>query len=126
MPKKIGKVIEKKEYYSIGEVAALLEIPTYVLRFWETEFEELKPDKNYKGHRYYSNKDVEIARIIKRLMHEEMYTLEGARKKIRAILDNKENISQSDNNRQYNVIKIIREMLEDILTLLNKNSIKDK
>lgn len=125
MPKKISKVIEKKDYYSIGEVAAITEIATYVLRFWETEFSELKPSKNYKGHRYYTNEDIEIAKIIKRLMHEEKYTLEGARKKIKEILSNKESIS-TNNQKQIELLKKIKEGLLDILTLLDKNSINDK
>lgn len=125
MPRKISKVIEKKDYYSIGEVAAITEIATYVLRFWETEFNELKPSKNYKGHRYYTNEDIEIAKIIKKLMHEEKYTLEGARKKIKEILSNKESIN-ANNQKQIELLKKIKERLIDILTLLDKNSINDK
>lgn len=125
MPKRISKIIDKKDYYSIGEVAAILEIPTYVLRFWETEFNELKPSKNYKGHRYYTNEDIEIAKIIKKLMHEDMYTLEGARKKIKEILSNKASIN-INNQKQTELFKTIKERLVNILTLLNKNSINDK
>ena len=125
MPKKINKVIEKKDYYTIGEVAAILEIPTYVLRFWETEFNELKPSKNYKGHRYYTNKDLEIAKIIKKLMHEELYTLEGARRKLKVILDNKTEQIKNANEKEIATMKAIKEKLISILTLLNKNSIKD-
>jgi len=118
-------VIEKKDYYTIGEVAAILEIPTYVLRFWETEFNELKPSKNYKGHRYYTNKDLEIAKIIKKLMHEELYTLEGARRKLKVILDNKTEQIKNANEKEIATMKAIKEKLISILTLLNKNSIKD-
>jgi len=125
VPKKISKVIEKKDYYTIGEVAAILEIPTYVLRFWETEFNELKPSKNYKGHRYYTNKDLEIAKIIKKLMHEELYTLEGARRKLKVILDNKTEQIKNANEKEIATMKAIKEKLISILTLLNKNSIKD-
>jgi len=125
VPKKINKVIEKKDYYTIGEVAAILEIPTYVLRFWETEFNELKPSKNYKGHRYYTNKDLEIAKIIKKLMHEELYTLEGARRKLKVILDNKTEQIKNANEKEIATMKAIKEKLISILTLLNKNSIKD-
>ncbi|OGF58698.1 MAG: hypothetical protein A2Y62_12950 [Candidatus Fischerbacteria bacterium RBG_13_37_8] len=129
MPRKIGKVIDKKDSYTIGEVASILEIPSYVLRFWETEFAELKPHKNVKGHRLYNNEDLEIAKIIKRLMHEELYTLEGAKKKIKQLLQNENDnnprsSTQSISTRHIQNLRTIKNKLLVILTLLNKNSIK--
>lgn len=124
MPKRIPKIIEKKDYYTIGEVAALLNIPSHTLRFWEEEFEELKPNKNYKGHRLYTNYDIEIARIIKKLMHEELYTLEGAKKKLKEILKEGNIIKIEEKSIKYSKLQSIREKLLEILTILNKNSIK--
>lgn len=122
MARRIPKIIEEKDYYTIGEVASLLNIPSHTLRFWEEEFEELKPNKNYKGHRLYTNYDIEIAKIIKKLMHEELYTLEGAKKKLKRIL--KERESMQGESGSLNKLREIKEKLLKILTMLNENSIK--
>ncbi|MEZ4391917.1 MAG: MerR family transcriptional regulator [Polyangiales bacterium] len=75
--------IPAKVYFRIGEVARLLEVPTHVLRFWETEFRSVRPQKSRAGQRVYSRKDVERLLLIRRLLKEERYTLEGARKILR-------------------------------------------
>jgi len=67
-----------KHYLLIGEVAQQLNIKPHVLRYWETEFEWLCPEKNLKGQRYYSQDDVELVRLIQRLLHFERLTIEGA------------------------------------------------
>ena|ERR1051326_934469 len=72
--------IPDKLYFRIGEVARLAGIKPYVLRFWETEFSTLGPKKSGKGHRLYRRKDVEMVLEIKRLLYEERFTIEGARK----------------------------------------------
>ena len=71
--------IPDKLYFRIGEVAALCRVPTYVLRFWQTEFRELHPGKSGTGQRLYRKRDVEMALHIKRLLHEQGYTIAGAR-----------------------------------------------
>ena len=70
----------KKLYYSISEVSKLTNIEQYVLRYWETEFEQLKPQKNRAGNRIYTNKDIHIILYIKELLREKKYTIEGAKK----------------------------------------------
>lgn len=72
--------IPDKLYFRIGEVSRLAGIKPYVLRFWETEFSALGPKKSGKGHRLYRRKDVELVLEIKRLLYENRYTIEGARK----------------------------------------------
>jgi DNA-binding transcriptional MerR regulator len=74
----------KKLYYSISEVSKITEIEQYVLRYWETEFEQLKPQKNRAGNRIYTNKDIQLILYIKGLLRDKKYTIEGAKK----ILDN--------------------------------------
>lgn len=69
-----------KLYFRVGEVADLLDVPPYVLRFWEKEFPSLAPKKSSKGHRLYRRKDVETFFQIKRLLYDERFTIEGARK----------------------------------------------
>ena len=71
--------IPDKLYFRIGEVAALCRVPTYVLRFWQTEFPQLRPGKSGTGQRLYRKRDVEMALKIKRLLHEEGYTIVGAK-----------------------------------------------
>lgn len=73
----------KKLYYSISEVSRITELEQYVLRYWETEFEQLRPAKNLSGNRIYTNKDIKIILYIKKLLREEKYTIEGAKKLIK-------------------------------------------
>jgi DNA-binding transcriptional MerR regulator len=70
----------KKLYYSISEVSRITDLEQYVLRYWETEFEQLKPAKNSSGNRIYTNKDIKLILFIKKLLKEEKYTIEGAKK----------------------------------------------
>lgn len=70
----------KKLYYSISEVSKLTELEQYILRYWETEFEQLKPSKNRAGNRIYTNKDIQLILKIKKLLREEKYTIDGAKK----------------------------------------------
>jgi DNA-binding transcriptional MerR regulator len=72
-------VIPDKLYFRIGDVARICEVPAYVLRFWETEFPNLKPNKGGTGQRLYRRKDVETALRIKHLLYDLGYTIPGAR-----------------------------------------------
>src|SRR3569833_2377666 len=71
--------IPDRLYFKIGDVARLLKIEPYVLRFWESQFPQLKPNKSGTGQRLYRKRDVEVAVEIKRLVYGEGYTLSGAR-----------------------------------------------
>jgi DNA-binding transcriptional MerR regulator len=77
-------VIPDKLYFRIGEVAKLLALPTYVLRFWETEFPQLKPTKSNTGQRMYRRREVELAIRVKKLLYEEGFTIAGARERLKA------------------------------------------
>jgi len=72
-------IIPDRLYFKIGDVARLLKVEPYVLRFWESQFPQLKPNKSGTGQRLYRKRDVEIAVEIKRLVYGEGYTLSGAR-----------------------------------------------
>jgi DNA-binding transcriptional MerR regulator len=76
--------IPDKLYFRIGDVARLLDLPAYVLRFWETEFPQLKPNKGGTGQRLYRRKDVETAMRIKELLYGQGYTIPGARQALRS------------------------------------------
>ncbi len=73
----------KKLYYSISEVSKITEVEQYVLRYWETEFDELKPQKNRAGNRVYTNKDIQVILTIKYLLRDKKFTIEGAKKNLR-------------------------------------------
>lgn len=70
----------KKLYYSISEVSTITGLEQYVLRYWESEFPQLKPAKNRAGNRIYTNKDIKLILYIKKLLRDERYTIEGAKK----------------------------------------------
>lgn len=72
-----------KIYFKIGEVSEIVGVEPYVLRYWETEFDLLKPSKAPSRHRLYKKKDVELLLNIKRLLYSEGFTIEGARKKLK-------------------------------------------
>ncbi len=75
----------KKLYYSISEVSRITSLKPYVLRYWETEFAELRPAKNRAGNRTYRKSDIELIFLIKRLLYTEKYTIEGARRRLRQL-----------------------------------------
>ena len=81
-----AREIPDKLYFRIGEVAKLCEVPAYVLRFWEGEFPQLKPNKGGTGQRLYRRRDVEMALRIKTLLYDEGYTITGARQAFKAEL----------------------------------------
>jgi DNA-binding transcriptional MerR regulator len=82
--KKSGEVlVPDKLYFRIGEVAQLCQLPTYVLRFWETEFPQLKPGKSSTGQRMYRRREVETALRIKKLLYADGFTIAGARQQLR-------------------------------------------
>jgi DNA-binding transcriptional MerR regulator len=74
----------KKLYYSISEVSRITDLEQYVLRYWESEFEELKPAKNRAGNRIYTNRDIKLILFIKKLLREERYTIEGAKQVLKS------------------------------------------
>ena len=80
-PKRVHEqpAIPDRLYFKIGDVARICKVETYVLRFWESQFPQLKPGKSGTGQRLYRRRDVEMALEIKRLVHGEGYTLSGAR-----------------------------------------------
>lgn len=75
--------LPQKIYFRIGEVAKILGVAPHVIRFWETEFKTVRPQKSRTGQRVYARRDVEQLVLIRRLLKEERYTIEGARKYLR-------------------------------------------
>lgn len=90
MPYKEPKI--EKLYYTIGEVAKMFEVNTSLIRFWEKEFDIIKPKKNKKGNRLFTNQDIENFHIIFHLVKEKGMTLAGAKKKLK---ENKDDVSEN-------------------------------
>jgi DNA-binding transcriptional MerR regulator len=113
-------VIPERLYFRIGEVARLCRLPAYVLRFWETEFPQLKPIKSSTGQRMYRRKDVENVLRIKKLLYEEGFTIAGARQHLRAEskIDRKQPPLPFPSVSPAN-LKPIRQGLLEILTMLS-------
>ena len=90
------RVIEKK-YFSIGEVAEMLDVATSLIRFWESEFDIIKPKKNRKGNRQFTREDIDNVKLIYHLVKEKGYTLQGAKDLLKNGNDSlKENIEIID------------------------------
>jgi DNA-binding transcriptional MerR regulator len=83
-----------KLYFKIGEVAGIVGVKPYVLRYWESEFSVIKPTKAKSKHRLYRRKDVETLLQIKQLLHNERFTIEGARMRIKSLSRNERRQTQ--------------------------------
>ncbi|HKZ17963.1 MAG TPA: MerR family transcriptional regulator [Geobacteraceae bacterium] len=104
--------VPDKLYFRIGEVAELASLKPSILRFWETEFDQLNPVKSSSGQRLYSRKNVELILQIKSLLYSERLTIEGARKKISERKSNKSEILDIDLK-----TRVLREVKEDLIRI---------
>jgi DNA-binding transcriptional MerR regulator len=113
-------VIPDKVFFKIGEVAEIAAVEQHVLRYWEDEFDTLRPEKNRSGQRLYKQKDVELVLEIKRLLYEEKFTIAGAKVKLKKfkkksspeeIQEDREKFMQWKHN--------IQQDLEEILGILS-------
>lgn len=89
------KKIPDKLAFKIGDVAEIVGVKQYVLRFWESEFEQLKPKKSKSGQRMYSRRDVEVLLLIKKLLHEDRFSIEGAKTAINRLKKQVKNQSET-------------------------------
>jgi DNA-binding transcriptional MerR regulator len=113
-------VVPDKLYFRIGEVSRLCRLPAYVLRFWETEFPQLKPVKSSTGQRMYRRKDVEAVLHIKKLLYEEGFTIAGARQQLRAeVAITKNQAPLPFPTHSASDLRRIRHGLQEILTMLS-------
>ena len=112
--------IPDKLYFRIGEVASLCRLPAYVLRFWETEFPQLKPVKSSTGQRMYRKRDVENVLRIKQLLYDQGFTISGARQQLRSEIKSDKGQSTIPFPTQSAAeIRYIRQELREILNLLS-------
>jgi len=121
-----GSDIPDKLYFRIGEVAKLCDVPAYVLRFWESEFPQLKPHKGGTGQRLYRRRDVEMALRIKSLLYNEGYTIPGARQVFKGELRQREpqlalTIEGTPTSIDSRQLRKLHKDLRDLHTLLSKS-----
>lgn len=103
------KPVITKVYYRIGEVAAMFDVNISLIRFWEKEFEIIKPFRNKKGNRFFTQADVDNFHIIYHLVKERGYTLQGAREKLR-----KNYAETADNHTVVKTLQEIRAFLTEL------------
>jgi DNA-binding transcriptional MerR regulator len=115
----------KKLYYSISEVSKLTGLEQYILRYWETEFPQLKPQKNRSGNRIYTNKDIDLIIRIKKLLRDKKYTITGAKDILESFQEDENtnviNNSLTEQNPSENT-SIIKDLLEIKQFLLDLKS----
>ena len=117
----------KKLYYSIGEVSKMMDLKAYVLRYWETEFKQLKPPKNRAGNRTYRQSDIDLILYIKDLLYTKKFTIDGARHQLTMKKEGKkegvtttvESVQQATPARKETLLKIKQE-LETLLEILRR------
>ncbi len=110
----------KKLYYSISEVSRITSLKAYVLRYWETEFAELRPKKNRAGNRTYNLDDVKLIFLIKRLLYEDKYTIEGARQRLQQLRHVGEQMNLSfEQLRRDDLIIELKRNLRELLGMMN-------
>lgn len=110
--------VAKKAYYSIGEACDLAGLKPHVLRYWESQFEVLQPGKNRAGNRVYRPAEIELILLLKHLLYEEKFTIEGARKRL---LDMRREGGLEDQRQQVlspEVLSAMKVELESLLRIL--------
>ncbi len=123
--KAVTQELPDKLYFRIGEVSRLTGVRPHVLRYWETEFPMIAPKKSGRGQRLYRRKDVELILEIKRLLYEERYTIEGARRKLAQYMRQRRRDDASGQGELFaaeaegsTLVDYIKRELRDILNLL--------
>lgn len=111
---------QNKLFYKIGEVCEIFDLEPHVLRYWESEFPSLAPQKNRAGQRIYRQRDLELIETIRRLLYEEGHTVAGARKKLQSAGGARglPLFQQSSEAKKKTAVAQIRKDLEDVLKIL--------
>lgn len=110
----------KKLYYSISEVSQITSLKAYVLRYWETEFAELRPKKSRAGSRTYTLDDIKLIFLIKRLLYDDKYTIEGARQRLQQLRRVGEQIDLSfEQLRRDDLLLELKREMRELLETLN-------
>ena len=115
-----------KLYYSISEVSTITGLKQYVLRYWETEFTQLKPSKNRAGNRIYRSHDIDVIIGIKSLLYDRKYTIKGAKQHLKRPTENTKQITvprkiiKLTNSLDVRTLKDLKNGLDDLIKLIEK------
>jgi DNA-binding transcriptional MerR regulator len=115
--------MRRRTFYSIGEVCEMFDLKPHVLRYWETQFDQLHPSKNRAGSRVYQDREVEVIALIRRLVHEERYTIEGARQKIEELRAAGTMADLTSRSLADAYLRTLRAELESVAELLDTSSV---
>jgi DNA-binding transcriptional MerR regulator len=110
----------EKLYFKIGEISRITGIKPYILRYWESEFNLLNPTKTQSKHRLYNRRDLDIILKLKKLLYEDRFTIEGARKKINELKRSKQLRLEFLNSLNKEIIEEVKKELKDIKEMLKK------
>ena len=117
----MGQDNPSKEFYRVGEVGQLVGVESYVLRYWEKMFPQLRPEKDETGQRVYTRSDIDVILRIKNLLYEERYTIDGARKRLKE--ESKHKSEHEDSEDVQGLLAILRNVkstLQEISAILKK------
>ena len=118
--------IVKKAYFSIGEVCDLTGLKPHVLRYWETQFDVLRPTKNRAGNRVFRPKDIELILLVKNLLYEQKYTIEGANQKLLGMREEGDLEEEQHEVLGPEFLASMKKDLEDLLTILRPPPPRDR
>ena len=116
----------KKMYYSISEVSEITELKQYVLRYWETEFSQLKPNKNQAGNRIYRSHDINVILDIKSLLYDRKFTIKGAKQHLKEPPNEAKNVIPTkkiiklSNSLDIRTLKDLKQGLDDLIKLIEQ------
>lgn len=110
--------IARKEYYAISEVCDLVGLKPHVLRYWESQFPALSPSKNRSGNRVYQRKEIRLILLVKQLLYDEKYTVEGARAKLDRLRRGAQLGQATAHALEPQMIQLLREDLDELNAIL--------
>lgn len=114
----------KKLYYSISEVSKITGLKQYVLRYWETEFSQLKPPKNRAGNRTYRQKDIDVIETIRDLLYNKKFTIDGARKQLESPDESSKLIAEEEDRKSPEIdtelLDKLKQELREIIKIIKE------
>ncbi len=116
----MAKPLPEKSFFRIGEVASIVGVEPHVLRYWESEFVQLAPQKTRGSHRRYSRRDLEIATRIRQLLHDEGLTIAGAQKRLRELGEHRRVDAAKAGSRETALRAELLQIRADLVTLLGE------
>lgn len=114
--------VRRRTFYSIGEVCSMIGVKPHVLRYWESQFSELSPSKNRSGNRVYQADDIEQVALIHQLVHEERYTVEGAKKRLAELREEGGDGQESMGALRRAFLRSLADELEELIDLLDPSA----